>query len=434
MKERYVAINPPHPPLLSTIGCMVFLAVMSCDSCHSLSIALFEALLLLRADPPDAQDAAVDDALERLTAACWEHAHGSIAATHAAALLHKYSQECADWTAVSPQLHAFGQLLLACGPAALQGGRQRVFTVVDRCAADAADYELRMAALQLVAGMFTQPELAAELGPAGVSRLLEKVVVPCLPWRVGAAAAAVRSAAIATLTTTLDRNLVGAAAAAELIARQRLLAHLFSALGDSASTAVKTAGLAAIRLLLATIAGGGACGAAENLGFESAVNGVRSSGNIAAGEGLAHLQAATGPCSAAGSTSEVAAANGSNVADGSPHAHDDIGRSVSGGAAAGLSPADWGMAAKKLGKRLEDDSDAVRIAACDALAQLMRCRCAETHGGKWESIGGGDCGTSGDDAAAMTELRDKLRLHASDESPAVGAAAQRVLDVLSQVG
>lgn len=34
----------------------------------------------------------MDDVLERLTSACWEHTHRSIAATHAAALLHKYSK------------------------------------------------------------------------------------------------------------------------------------------------------------------------------------------------------------------------------------------------------------------------------------------------------------------------------------------------------
>lgn len=252
--------------------------------------------------------------------------------------------------------------------------------------------------------------------------------MPCLPWRVGAAAAAVRSAAITTLTTALGRKLVGAAAAAELIAQQRLLAHLFSALGDSASPAVKTAGLAAIRLLLAAVAGGGEHGVAEGVGFKSAADGGPTSSSGANGARLACAEASIRPRGAAGGA-EVTAAAGSGAADSSPRAHGDK-RDGSGVPAAGLSPADWGMAAKKLSKRLEDGSDAVRVAACDALAELMRCRIVESCGGSRNSARDGNPEIVEGTGAAVAELHDKLRLHASDESPTVGAAAQSVLDVL----
>lgn len=79
------------------------------------------------------------------------------------------AQDCATWTAASPQLHAFSHLLLGC-PAALRHGKAAVFGILTRCVADAADVELRVAALQLATGLLSAPELAAELGPNNVGR------------------------------------------------------------------------------------------------------------------------------------------------------------------------------------------------------------------------------------------------------------------------
>ncbi len=54
-------------------------------------------------------------------------------------------------------------------------------------------------------------------------RLLEQVVLPCLPWRAGAASAAVRAAALSALTAAFDSHLVAPASAGRLAAEHKLL-------------------------------------------------------------------------------------------------------------------------------------------------------------------------------------------------------------------
>lgn len=220
-------------------------------------------------------------------------------------------------------------------------------------------------------------------------RLLRDVVAPCLPWRSGAAAAAVRSAAVAALSAALERQLVDSASAAALAHDTQLLRSLLSTLGDSATTATKVRGLRAVELLLAAIAAG-------NDG---------------------------GP---GGGSEPCAAIAGRMPQDGvMPKGGEAV--SNSSGGAAGLSQQNWAMACKKLGKRLEDGSDGVRIAACDALAELMRCQTIGIDGDKRQEGNTEPVESPADVSAAAAALRDSLKLHAGDQTPGVRAAAQQAL-------
>jgi hypothetical protein len=214
-----------------------------------------------------------------------------------------------------------------------------------------------------------------------------------------------------------------AAAVTKLVARQRLLRALLSTLGDDAAAGTKLLGLHAIRLLLAAFTTDGA--AAGGKPDDTISTGSKRRGDGSGGSG-----------NKGGSGHEV----------------------VAPAPAAALPEEDWAAAAKKLGKRLEDGDDEVRIAACGALAALARCRvagaglsarqCADakaddaalssrasqppTHASP-EGTGGGRNGSSEQDAAglaAVEKLLSSLRLHACDDNPAVAAAAAAVVQQL----
>lgn len=208
--------------------------------------------------------------------------------------------------------------------------------------------------------------------------------------------------------------------------RQRLLRALLSTLGDDAAAATKLRGLHAIRLLLAAFADG--CAAAGGSPDDADSTSSRRRGDGSGGGGIR-----------GGSSSDAAAASA---------------------AAAGLPWDDWAAAAKKLGKRLEDSSDDIRIAACGALAELARCRVdgpgfsaqqgpdAKADDGKLgsgicepplhaspEGKAGGRNGNSEQDAeglSAVEKLLSSLRLHACDDNPAVVAAAAAAAAAVAQ--
>lgn len=240
-------------------------------------------------------------------------------------------------------------------------------------------------------------------------RVVDEIIAPCLPWRAGAAAAAVRSAAVTALSAALESHLIDPSTAAALV-QQRLLKHLFSTLGDSAPAATKVRGLNAVRLLLAAVAA------------SSDAGGGGSSYGEAAAAGKSTPQERGTPHNSSG---RGAAENAS-------------------GAAVGLSRQNWTTACRKLGKRLEDSSDAVRVAACEALAKLIRCRAAsydEACGDGNQRMGDDtkqkDADEDADVDAAAAALCDALRLHAGDDNHAVAAAAQDVLrlwELLLSVG
>ena len=208
------------------------------------------------------------------------------------------------------------------------------------------------------------------------------------------------------------------------MARQRLLRALLSTLGDDAAAGIKLRALHATRLLLAAFANGGAA-AREN------PDDANSTGSRRRGDG-------SGGGGSKGGSSVAAAA-------------------AAAAAAAGLSEEDWAAAVKKLGKRLEDGDDAIRIAACGALAELARCRVAGPGfsarqdplveadaklGGaltkdrpndrpdRYASGLNGNNEQAAEGPSAVEKLLSSLRLHACDDNPAVAAAAAAVVQQL----
>ena len=247
--------------------------------------------------------------------------------------------------------------------------------------------------------------------------------------------------------------------------RQRLLRALLSTLGDGAATKTKLRGLQAIRLLLAALAGGSAAasgphsravdlgGSAPPTAAPAAQHGVAST--------VANAPCGSGKSKASGRSALQHDAHSNDAGTTGSRQSDD----GSGGDSASVAPAaaelseeDWAAAAKKLGKRLEDGEDAIRIAACGALAELARCRVAgagfsaqhgsdakaddgelssctsepPTHASP-EGKGGGRNGSSKQDAegpSAVEKLLSSLHLHACDDNPAVAAAAVAVVQQL----
>lgn len=267
-----------------------------------------------------------------------------------------------------------------------------------------------------------------------------------------------------------------AAVAAELVSRQRLLRALLSTLGDGAAAATKLQGLQAIRLLLAAFAEDGR---PPTGGPHSSAADLDVSAPLTLAPAAQHgfiTSAADTPCGrSTASGRPVLQHNGNSRGEdctGSRQSSDGSGCGSSKGgsgheaatmAAVGLSEEDWAAAAKKLGKRLEDGSDAIRIAACGALAELARCRVvgagfsAQAPSTLQGADGKSDAGLGGantvkhptrdrvekqaggqdgngelaaDEPPAVQKLLGSLRLHACDDNPAVAAAAAAVVQQL----
>ena len=86
-------------------------------------------------------------------------------------------------------------------------------------------------------------------------------MLPCMPWRAGAASAAVRSAALSALYAALERRLITPCSILRLAsARHGLLARLLPALSDECPAAVRLTGARAIRLVVQAAGPGGGGG------------------------------------------------------------------------------------------------------------------------------------------------------------------------------